>query len=105
VASNSQRDFWFPTTGILMPAFASLVALGALALKVGSRHGGHGGLGAFLAYAFGVVLIVGFVAQLLALPLALFAIARHPRLLSGFPGVFLIVSCLHVAAGSYYYFS
>jgi len=98
------RDAWFPTTGILMPAFASAIALLALWLKIGTRHGGHGGLGAFLVYAFGVILVLGLVAQFVALPLAVFSMARHPSLRSGAPALMLALSCFHVAVGSFYYF-
>ena len=97
------RNFWFPTTGILMPAFASIVAVAALWAKIGSRHGGHGGLGAFLIYAFGVVLVACYVAQLVSLPLALVAMYRHSSLRTGFPPIILAISCIHIAVASFYY--
>jgi hypothetical protein len=101
---GASRDLWFPTTGILMPAFASTIAIVALWLKVGTRHGGHGGLGEVLIFAFGVVLAAGYVVQLVSMPLALFAICRHSALRSGFPALLLGISCIHIALGSYYYF-
>ena len=87
-----------------MPAFASAIAVTALWLKVGTRHGGHGGLGAILIYSFGMVLIAGYVAQLISMPLALLAMYRHPALRSGFPAMVLGISLLHIALGSYYFY-
>lgn len=101
---NDLRDLWFPTTGILMPAFASAIAILALWLKIGSRHGGHGGLGEVLIFSFGVVLIAGYVVQLISMPLALIAMYRHPSLRSGFPAFVLAVSCVHIALASFYYY-
>ena len=101
---NTLRDLWFPTTGILMPAFASAIAIAGLWLKVGTRHGGHGGLGVVLIYAFGVILVAGFVAQLVSMPLALLAMYKHSALRSGFPLIVLAISALHIALASYYYY-
>ena len=100
----SRRDLWFPTTGILMPAFASAIAIAALWLKIGTRHGGHNGLGEVLIFAFGVVLIVGFVAQLISFPLALLAMYRHAALRTGSPAIVLGISVLHIALASYYFY-
>ena len=101
---NTLRDLWFPTTGILMPAFASTIAIAALWLKVGTRHGGHGGLGEVLIYAFGVILVAGYVVQLISMPLALLAMYRHSVLRSGSPLIVLGISFLHIALGSYYFY-
>jgi hypothetical protein len=87
-----------------MPAFASAIAITALWLKVGTRHGGHGGLGEVLIYAFGVILIAGHVVQLISMPLALLAMYRHSALRSGFPALVLGISFLHIALGSYYFY-
>ena len=87
-----------------MPAFASAIAITALWLKIGTRHGGHNGLGEVLIFAFGVVLLVGYVVQLISFLLALFAMYRHAALRSGSPIIVLGISCLHIALGSYYYY-
>lgn len=87
-----------------MPAFASAIAITAILLKVGSRHGGHGGLGEVLIYTFGVILQVGYVVQIISLSLALIAMYRHSALRSGFPAIVLAISCLHVALASIYFY-
>ena len=101
---NALRDLWFPTTGILMPAFASAIAITALWLKIGTRHGGHNGLGEVLIFAFGAVLVVGYVVQLFSFPLALLAMYRHTALRTGYPAIVLGISCIHIALGSYYFY-
>ena len=101
---NRLRDLWFPTTGILMPAFASTIAIAALWLKVGTRHGGHAGLGVILIYTFGVILVAGYVAQLISMPLALLAMYKHSALRSRFPLIVLGISFLHIALGTYYFY-
>lgn len=104
MTSNAPRNLWYPTTGILMSAFASTIAVLALWLKIGTRHGGHGGLGEVLIFAFGVVLIAGYVMQLLSMPLAMIAMYRHPSLRSGFPATVLAISCIHIALASFYFY-